>query len=93
VVVTAAQVFGRKAPIIVTSAVRPDEAGQHRGGPAVESGGNVEGLKYDDVLDAGAGGPTRLPGFRVERTNASEMLAITSPLWLNIAGTKSLLPA
>ena len=33
VVVTAAQVFGRKAPIIVTSAMLDaDEAGQHRGG-------------------------------------------------------------
>src|SRR4029077_3729835 len=54
VVVTAAQVFGRKAPIIVTSEmVRQMRAGSVIVEPAVESGGNVEALKYDEVLDVG----------------------------------------
>ena len=52
VVITAAQVFGRKAPILVTAemldAMKP-------GGVvvdlAIESGGNVEGAAFDQVID------------------------------------------
>jgi proton-translocating NAD(P)+ transhydrogenase subunit alpha len=77
VVVTAAQVFGRKAPIIVTSAMLDRmKPGSIVVDTAVESGGNVEGLKYDDVLDV-AGvkvlGFTNLPSRAA--TNASEMLS------------------
>jgi NAD(P) transhydrogenase subunit alpha len=77
VVVTAAQVFGRKAPIIVTSAMLDRmKPGSIVVDTAVESGGNVEGLKYDDVLDV-AGvkvlGFANLPSRAA--TNASEMLA------------------
>ena len=77
VVVTAAQVFGRKAPIIVTSAMLDRMVpGSIVVDTAVESGGNVEGLKYDEVLDV-AGvkvlGFANLPSRAA--TNASEMLA------------------
>ena len=44
VVITAAQVFGRKAPVIVTSEMmRQMRAGSVIIDTAVESGGNVEG--------------------------------------------------
>jgi H+-translocating NAD(P) transhydrogenase subunit alpha len=77
VVITAAQVFGRKAPVIVTSEmVRQMKAGSVIVDTAVESGGNVEGLKYDEVLDVGG---VKVVGFanlpsRVA-ANASEMLS------------------
>jgi proton-translocating NAD(P)+ transhydrogenase subunit alpha len=77
VVITAAQVFGRKAPVIVTSAM----VGQMNPGSvivdtAVESGGNVEGVTPDKVSWVGGVtvvALTNLPS-RVA-TNASEMLA------------------
>ena len=47
VVITAAQVFGRKAPVIVTSAmIRQMKPGSVIVDTAVESGGNVEEMKY-----------------------------------------------
>ena len=77
VVITAAQVFGRKAPVIVTSEmVRQMKAGSVIVDTAVESGGNVEGLKYDEVLDVGGVrivGLANLPSRAA--ANASEMLA------------------
>ena len=52
VVITTAQVFGRKAPIIVTqdmlAAMKP---GSVVVDCAVESGGNVEGAPFDQVAD------------------------------------------
>jgi NAD(P) transhydrogenase subunit alpha len=52
VVVTTAQVFGRKAPLIVTHEM---VAGMKRGSVvvdcAIESGGNVEGAAFDQVTD------------------------------------------
>ena len=77
VVITAAQVFGRKAPVIVTSAmVQQMKPGSIIVDTAVESGGNVEGLKYDEVLDVGGVkvvGLANLPS-RVA-ANASDMLS------------------
>jgi NAD(P) transhydrogenase subunit alpha len=77
VVITAAQVFGRKAPVIVTSEmVRHMKAGSVIVDTAVESGGNVEGLKYDDVLDVDGVkivGLANLPSRAA--ANASEMLS------------------
>jgi NAD(P) transhydrogenase subunit alpha len=77
VVITAAQVFGRKAPVIVTSAmVRQMKPGSVIVDTAIESGGNVEGLQYDEVLDVEGVtvvGLANLPS-RVA-TNASDMLA------------------
>ena len=77
VVITAAQVFGRKAPVIVTSEmVRQMKAGSVIVDTAVESGGNVEGLKYDEVLDVGG---VKVVGFANlpsrAAANASEMLS------------------
>ncbi|HTV61095.1 MAG TPA: Re/Si-specific NAD(P)(+) transhydrogenase subunit alpha [Verrucomicrobiae bacterium] len=52
VVISAAQVFGRKAPILVTSemlnAMKPGSVVVDL---AVETGGNVEGVVYDKVID------------------------------------------
>jgi NAD(P) transhydrogenase subunit alpha len=77
VVVTAAQVFGRKAPVIVTSGmVKQMKAGSVIVDTAVESGGNVEGLKYDEVADVGG---VKIIGFANlpsrAAANASEMLS------------------
>jgi NAD(P) transhydrogenase subunit alpha len=52
VVITAAQVFGRRAPILVTTdmlnAMKPGSVVVDL---AVETGGNVEGVTYDKVTD------------------------------------------
>ena len=52
VVITTAQVFGRKAPVLVTAemlnAMKPGSVVVDM---AVESGGNVEGVKYNEVID------------------------------------------
>jgi len=52
VVITTAQVFGRKAPVLVTAemlnAMKPGSVVIDM---AVESGGNVEGFKYNEVID------------------------------------------
>lgn len=54
IVITTAQVFGRKAPVIVTK----DMVGAMRPGSvivdtAVETGGNVEGSKLDELVEIG----------------------------------------
>ena len=52
VVITAAQVFGRKAPILVTAEMLDAmKAGSVVVDLAVETGGNVEGVVYDKILD------------------------------------------
>lgn len=52
VVITAAQVFGRKAPILITSAMLDAmKPGAVVVDLAVETGGNVEGVAYDQVID------------------------------------------
>jgi NAD(P) transhydrogenase subunit alpha len=52
VVITAAQVFGRKAPVLVTAemldAMKPGSVVVDL---AVETGGNVEGVKYNEVIE------------------------------------------
>lgn len=52
VVITTAQVFGRKAPVLVTAemldAMKPGSVVVDM---AVETGGNVEGVKYDEIVD------------------------------------------
>jgi NAD(P) transhydrogenase subunit alpha len=66
VVITAAQVFGRKAPVIVTAEmVRAMKAGSVVVDLAVESGGNVEGIERDRETEVGGVkliGFTNLPG-------------------------------
>lgn len=52
VVITTAQVFGRKAPVIVTAdMVRGMKPGSLVVDMAVETGGNVEGSKLDEEVD------------------------------------------
>ncbi len=54
VVITTAQVFGRKAPLIVTAdMVQGMKPGSLLIDLAVETGGNVEGSKVDEVVDVG----------------------------------------
>jgi NAD(P) transhydrogenase subunit alpha len=52
VVITAAQVFGRKAPVIVTAEmIRQMKPGSVIVDTAIESGGNVECSKYNEETD------------------------------------------
>jgi len=75
VVITAAQVFGKKAPLIITAEmVKQMKPGSIIVDTAVESGGNVECSKYDEEVEIGGVkiiGYANLPG-RVA-ANASEM--------------------
>jgi NAD(P) transhydrogenase subunit alpha len=75
VVITAAQVFGRKAPVIVTTEmVRQMRPGSMIVDTAIETGGNVECARYDEEVEVNGVriiGFAHLPG-RVA-ANASEM--------------------
>lgn len=75
VVITAAQVFGRKAPVIVTTEmVKQMRPGSLIVDTAIETGGNVECSKYDEEVEVNGVriiGFAHLPG-RVA-ANASEM--------------------
>ncbi|MBU1693217.1 MAG: NAD(P) transhydrogenase subunit alpha [Verrucomicrobia bacterium] len=77
VVITTAQVFGRKAPLIVTAdMVRGMKPGSVIVDMAVESGGNVEGSRLDEEADVGGVkilGHGNLPG-RVP-LHASQMIS------------------
>jgi NAD(P) transhydrogenase subunit alpha len=77
IVITAAQVFGRKAPMLVTAemldAMKPGSVVVDL---AVETGGNVEGIQYDQITDRRGVklvGIANLPG-RVPR-HASQVYA------------------
>ncbi len=73
--ITAAQVFGRKAPVVVTTEmVKQMRPGSMIVDTAIETGGNVECSKYDEEVEVNGVriiGFAHLPG-RVA-TNASEM--------------------
>ena len=75
VVITTAQVFGRKAPVIVTAdMVQRMKPGSVIVDLAVETGGNVEGSKVDEVVDVNGVkivGLANLPGRAA--VNASQM--------------------
>jgi len=75
IVITAAQVFGRKAPVIMTRAmVEAMKPGSIVVDLAIETGGNVEGAVLDEEIDVNGVkvlGPANMPG-RVART-ASQM--------------------
>jgi len=75
VVITAAQVFGRKAPVVVTTEmVRRMKPGSMIVDTAIETGGNVECAQYDEEVEVDGVriiGFAHLPG-RVA-ANASEM--------------------
>lgn len=75
VVITTAQLFGRKAPTIITEAmVKSMQPGSVIIDLAVETGGNVEGSKVDEEVDINGVrilGLSNLPGRTCE--NASQM--------------------
>lgn len=88
VVITTAQVFGRKAPIIVTSEmVAAMKPGAVVVDCAVESGGNVEGAPYDKVEDrngvcivALANLPGRVP-VHASQVFSGNLTALVEEFW------------
>ena len=93
VVITAAQVFGKRAPKVLTAEmIRRMRPGSVVVDTAMETGGNVEGSERDAIVDVGGVkviGWTNLPG-RVA-ANASEMYsnnlgAFVDHLWANQEG-------
>jgi len=88
VVITAAQVFGRKAPILVTAAMldamRPGTVVVDL---AVETGGNVEGITYDQVTDRNGVklvGIANLPGrvpLHASQVYAANLVSLVEEFW------------
>ena len=100
VVITTAQIFGKKAPLIVTTAmVKKMRAGSVIVDMAIESGGNVECARLDEAVNVGGVsvlGFSNLPG-RVAVT-ASQMYAnnlanLVEHFWNKAAKTFTLDPA
>ena len=88
VVITAAQVFGRKAPILVTAemldAMKPGTVVVDL---AVETGGNVEGVVYDKILDRNgvrvigiANMPGRAP-LHASQVYSSNLVSLIEEFW------------
>jgi NAD(P) transhydrogenase subunit alpha len=88
VVITTAQVFGRKAPVLVTAdmlnAMKPGSVVVDM---AVESGGNVEGVVYDKVTDRNGVkiiGIANLPGrvpLHASQVYAANLVALVEEFW------------
>jgi NAD(P) transhydrogenase subunit alpha len=88
VVITAAQVFGRKAPILVTAemldAMKPGSVVVDL---AVETGGNVEGVKYNEVTDRKGVkliGIANLPGrapLHASQVYAANLVSLIEEFW------------
>jgi proton-translocating NAD(P)+ transhydrogenase subunit alpha len=88
VVITTAQVFGRKAPVLVTAemlnAMKPGSVVIDM---AVESGGNVEGVVYDKVTDRNGVkiiGIANLPGrapLHASQVYSANLLALIEEFW------------
>ena len=88
VVITAAQVFGRKAPILVTAemldAMKPGSVVVDL---AVETGGNVEGIKYNEVTDRKGVkliGVANLPGrapLHASQVYAANLVNLIEEFW------------
>ncbi len=88
IVITTAQVFGRRAPILVTNemldAMKPGSAVIDM---AVESGGNVEGVVYDQVTERKgvkivgvANLPARVP-LHASQVYAANLVALVEEFW------------
>jgi len=88
VVITAAQVFGRRAPILVTAdmlnAMKPGSVVVDL---AVETGGNVEGVAYDQVIDRNgvkivgiANLPARVP-LHASQVYAANLVSLVEEFW------------
>lgn len=88
VVISCAQVFGRKAPILVTAemldAMKPGSVVVDL---AVETGGNVEGVTYDQVSDRNGVkivGIANLPGrvpLHASQVYAANLVALVEEFW------------
>ena len=88
VVISAAQVFGRKAPILVTAemldAMKPGSVVVDL---AVETGGNVEGVDYDKVIDRNGVkiiGIANLPGrvpLHASQVYSANLVALVEEFW------------
>jgi len=88
VVITAAQVFGRRAPILVTAemldAMKPGSVVVDL---AVDAGGNVEGVVYDKVTDRKGVkivGIANLPGrkpLHASQVYAANLVALVEEFW------------
>jgi proton-translocating NAD(P)+ transhydrogenase subunit alpha len=88
VVITAAQVFGRRAPILVTAemldAMKPGSVVVDL---AVETGGNVEGVVYDQVSDRKGVkivGIANLPGrvpLHASQVYAANLVSLVEEFW------------
>jgi NAD(P) transhydrogenase subunit alpha len=88
VVITTAQVFGRKAPILVTAemldAMKPGSVVVDM---AVETGGNVDGVKYDEVIDRNGVkivGIANLPGrapLHASQVYSANLTSLVEEFW------------
>lgn len=88
IVITAAQVFGKRAPILVTAemldAMKPGSVVVDL---AVETGGNVEGLEYDQVTDRKGVkivGIANLPGrvpLHASQVYAANLVGLVEEFW------------
>lgn len=88
VVISAAQVFGRRAPILVTAemldAMKPGSVVVDL---AVETGGNVEGVVYDQVTDRNGVkivGLANLPGrapLHASQVYSANLVALVEEFW------------
>ena len=88
VVICAAQVFGRKAPVLVTAAMLDAmKAGSVVVDLAVETGGNVESVAYDQVTDRKGVkivGLANLPGrvpLHASQVYAANLVALIEEFW------------
>jgi NAD(P) transhydrogenase subunit alpha len=88
IVITTAQVFGRKAPVLVTAAMLDAmKPGSVVIDMAVETGGNVEGVVYDQVTDRKGVkiiGIANLPGrapLPASQVYAANLVALVEEFW------------
>ncbi len=88
VVITAAQVFGRRAPILVTAEMLDAmKAGSVVVDLAVETGGNVEGVVYDQVTDRNGVkivGLANLPGrapVHASQVYGANLVSLVEEFW------------
>jgi NAD(P) transhydrogenase subunit alpha len=88
VVITTAQVFGRKAPVLVTAemlnAMKPGSVVVDM---AVETGGNVEGVKLNEIVDRNGVkivGLANLPGrapLHASQVYAANLVNLLEEFW------------
>jgi NAD(P) transhydrogenase subunit alpha len=88
VVITAAQVFGRKAPVLVTAEMLDAmKTGSVVVDLAVETGGNVEGVVYDRITDRNGVkiiGIANLPGrapLHASQVYAANLVSLVEEFW------------